>query len=99
MAREPVVLILFHLPPKAPSREVTKLSQRLYGRTVWTWEGRYEYHKDGVLKDLPHRRLGRGAIVLRQRHLGKVRAVLEEFGALAEVRVIRPTREDLRALG
>lgn len=99
MVEDPVVLVLFHLPPGTAAREVTKLSQRLYGRTVHTWKGRYEYHRDGVLETIPHRRLGRGTIVLRKRDWRVVKALLKEFGAKTEVRLIQPTREDLTALG
>lgn len=98
MAEEPVVLVLFHFPPKTAAREVTKLSQQLYGRTVRTWKGRYEYHRDGVLETIPHRRLGRGAIVLRKRDWKTVKELLDEFGAVAETRIIQPTREDTTAL-
>ncbi len=93
-----VVVLVFRLPEGTPSREAVKLSQRLYGRTVSTWSGRYHYHRPGLLEELPHRRLGRGVLLLLARDAEKVRALLGQVRARVEVREIKPTTEDLRVL-
>jgi hypothetical protein len=99
MAREgSVVLLLFHLPEKSPPRVATQLSQRLYGRTVSTWSGKYHYPRPGLLTQIPHRRVGRGALVLWKRDVGKVVTLLGQVGAAAEVREVKPLAEDLREL-
>lgn len=97
-AEGPVVVLIFHLSPGLPPREATKLSQRLYGRTVSTWSGRYHYRRPGVLEGVPHRRLGPGELILWKKDEAKVRALLGQVGAQIEVRTITPLEEDLRAL-
>jgi hypothetical protein len=99
MAREgAVVLLLFHLPERSPATEATKLSQRLYGRTVSTWSGRYHYSRPGLLTQIPHRRIGRGALVLWKRDVEAVLALLGQVEAVVEVREVKPLDEDLREL-
>ncbi len=99
MAREGrVVLLLFHLPEGRAPREATKLSQRLYGRTVTTWAGKYHYERPGILSEAPHRRVGRGALVLWQKDTGRVLELLGQVGARVELREITPLDEDLRVL-
>ena len=93
-----VVLLLFQLPERSPARAATKLSQRLYGRTVSTWSGKYHYPRPGLLTQIPHRRVGRGALVLWRRDVGAVLALLGQVGAKVEVREVTHLDEDLREL-
>jgi hypothetical protein len=93
-----VVIVVFRLPPKVPNLVATRFCQRLYGQSVSSWGGKYRYRRTGVLDGIPHRKLLRGVVLLRESDLGAVRAVLDEFGASVEVRVIQPNPEDRRAL-
>jgi hypothetical protein len=93
-----VVLLIFHLPKGIAPSEATKLSQRLYGRTAITWSGKYRYRRPGLLEGVPHRRVGRGILVLWARDAGKVLQLLGQVRAPTEVRVIEPLPEDLRQL-
>lgn len=93
-----VVIVVFRLPPRVPNLVATRFCQRLYGQSVSSWGGKYRYRRTGVLDGIPHRKLLRGVVVLRESDLSAVRRVLDEFGASVEVRVIQPTPEDRRAL-
>ncbi|MGI0068105.1 MAG: hypothetical protein ACREB9_06785 [Thermoplasmata archaeon] len=93
-----VVIVVFRLPPKVPNLVATKFCQRLYGQAVSSWGGKYRYRRTGVLDGIPHRKLLRGVVILRESDLAAVRQVLTEFGASVEVRVIQPTAEDRLAL-
>jgi hypothetical protein len=93
-----VVILIFRLPPKTPNLSVSKFCQRLYGQSVSSWGGKYRYRRTGVLDGVPHRKLLRGVVMIRRSDADSVLGVLKEFGATTELRVIRPTREDLIAL-
>lgn len=96
---EKVVLLLFQAPARAHRGSMTRLSQKLYGRTVRSPRSAREYAYHGLLDGIPHRRLGRGAMVLFARDLPAVETLLRSYGMKLEVRVILPTVQDRRALG
>lgn len=93
-----VVILLVGLPPKTPQPVANRFVQKFYGQDAITREGHYRYHKVGLLDQIPHRKLRRGAILLREKDRARVEEFLDEWGALREVRVIHPTPEDLEAL-
>ncbi len=93
-----VVVLVFRLPPKLPNVRASQFCQRLYGQSVSSWGGKYRYRRTGVLDRIPHRKLLRGVVLLRQSDVRSVLNVLEAFHAQVEVRVVEPTREDLKAL-
>ncbi len=97
-----VVILVFRLPPKTPPLVSNKFCQRLYGQEVSSWGGRYRYRRAGLLDKIPHRRLGRGVVIVRERDLGTIIEFLSEWKAATEWRAIKPTVEDcdcLRAAG
>ena len=93
-----VLLLVFRLPPKTPNLRTSQFCQRLYGQSVSSWGGKYRYRRKGVLESVPHRKLLRGVVLVRRADAGPVIAVLKEFQAQLEVRVVQPTQEDLAAL-
>ncbi len=92
------IILVFRLPPGTPNSELGRFVKKLYGQETSSWGGKYAYRRKGLLDGLPHRKLLRGVVILRERDLGEVVGFLEEWKAQVEVRSIRPTREDLRAL-
>lgn len=93
-----VRLVILGLPPRTPQPRANRFVQKFYGQDAITRSGRYRYRKAGLLDGLPHRKLRRGVVVLRERDWPKVEAFLRDWGADFEVRVIKPTPEDLSAL-
>ena len=92
-----VILILW-FPPKTPQPTQNRFSQKFYGQDVSTWGGKYEYRRRGILDDLPHRKLRRGVVVLRERDREEVEEFLGRWDINHEIRAITPTEEDAQAL-
>ena len=90
-----VHVVIFHLPPGLPNRELGKFVKKFYGQETSSWGGKYAYRRRGLLDGIPHRKLLRGVVILRQRDLEQVLGFLEEWKAEVEVRRVWPTREDL----
>ncbi len=93
-----VSVVVFRLPTGVPNRELGKFVKKFYGQETSSWGGKYTYRRRGLLDGIPHRKLLRGVVILRQRDLGRVLAFLREWKAEVEVRRVRPTREDLALL-
>jgi hypothetical protein len=92
------VVLVLGLPPKTPQSVANRFVQKFYGQDATTRAGSYHYRKEGLLDTLPHRKLRRGVVILRERDLAKAEAFLKEWGASYEVRVIQPTSKDVSAL-
>jgi hypothetical protein len=92
------VILFVSLPSKTPQPVANRFVQKFYGQDATTRGGSYRYRKEGLLDKIPYRKLRRGVLILRERDLVKVTAFLNEWGARYEVRVIKPTPEDLTEL-
>ena len=97
-AHTPCELVGPRLPPGTPNGEVGKFTKKLYGQATSSWGRKYTYRRPGLLDGISHRKLLRGVVIMRKKDEAKVLAFLEEWKALVEVRGIRPTTEDVRAL-
>ena len=93
-----VSLLVFRLPPGTPNGEVGRFVKKFYGQATSSWKGKYTYRRPGLLDGIPHRKLLRGVVIVRQKDEVKVLTFLEEWKAKVEVRAIRPTAGDLRVL-
>ncbi|MGH9071811.1 MAG: hypothetical protein ACRDX8_11745 [Acidimicrobiales bacterium] len=93
-----VSVVVFRLPPGTPNRELGKFVKKFYGQETSSWKGRYTYRRPGLLDGIPHRKLLRGVVILREKDLAGVLDFLKEWKAQVEVRRIRPTSRDLRIL-
>ncbi|MGI0067066.1 MAG: hypothetical protein ACREB9_01370 [Thermoplasmata archaeon] len=93
-----VVILVLGLPPGTPQPTANRFTQKFYGQDTTTRGGNYRYRKAGLLDSVPHRRLRRGVVILRERDLTRVTRFLDEWKARYEVRVIRPTSDDLSDL-
>lgn len=90
------VIVVLCLPPKTPQSRSNRFVQKFYGQDAST-QGK-SYRKKGLLDGIPHRKLRRGVVILRQNDLPVVEAFLDEWRVPREVRVIRPSEEDVRTL-
>jgi hypothetical protein len=93
-----VNVVIFRLPPGTPNPKLGSFLKKLYGQETSSWQGRYKYRRRGLLDEIPHRKLLRGVVILREKDLEKVLEFLKEWEAQVEVRRIRPTPEDLTML-
>ena len=98
MERFDGAIVVFRLPADMSATGKNRFCQLFYGQDTTTWKGRYSYHRYGFLDDIPHRRLGRGVVIVRIEDAGKVesflRAHLNEF----HIRKIVMTAEDRKLL-
>lgn len=93
-----VAIVLLHLPEGSSNAEHKEFHRRVYGRTTSTWGGKYQYRLQGLLDEIPHVKLYRGAILIRVEHLPMLEKMLQKFSAECIWREIKPWEEDLLAL-
>ena len=92
------ILILYRLPKKIPHNKANQFCKKLYGQNTSSHKGRYSYRIRGLLDDIPHHRLIRGAFIIRTQDIEKVTAFLENFSAEVHIRTIKLTEEDCQIL-
>ena len=91
------ILIAFRLS-EYDKNSASDLVKRLYGQETSSHGGKYRYRRKGLLEGVPHRRLIRGVIVLREEDEKSVVRLLRELGAEVHVRRVELTAEDRKAL-
>jgi len=72
--------------------------QKFYGQDTTTHEGKYKYHRRGLLESIPHIRLIRGVIVVRGVDLGVVVDFLNRYNAELWVWDVTLSLEDEKTL-
>ena len=92
------MIVILGLPSRTPQPWANRFVQKFYGQVAITRGGSYRYRKPGLLDGLPHRKLRRGVVILREQDRAKVEAFLRDWGADFEVRIIQPTPRDASAL-
>ena len=80
------ILLAFSLKPRLRPRDRTRFFRRLYGYVDRSQFGRYRYEREGLLSSIPHVRMIRGVLIIREDDL---EAVQKFRGAVAEVQTRR----------
>ncbi len=93
------IVILFRLPRKADQRHLNQFCKKFYGQDTSSHKGKYRYRRRGLLDSIPHRKLIRGGIIVREKDTDAVLKFLKEFNAEVHVRKVVVTPADKRALG
>ena len=91
-------IILFHFPEKTAHGTINKFMQKFYGQDSTSWNGKYTYHRHGLLESIPHRKLLRGLLILRNEDTAKVINFLEHYSLTMHVREIKLTLDDEKIL-
>ncbi|MGC8726320.1 MAG: hypothetical protein ACP5RS_07100 [Thermoplasmata archaeon] len=91
-------IILFHFNEKTPQVEINKFMQKFYGQDSTSCKGKYVYHRHGFLEDIPHRKLLRGVIILRNEDARMIIEFLKKYNIKLYVREIKLTPDDEEAL-
>jgi hypothetical protein len=91
-------IVIFRLPPRKKNVEVSKFCQRFYGQDTSSGKGKYQYHRQGLLDDIPHRKLLRGVIIIGPNDLEKVLSFLEKYDATVYYREVKLIGEDRKLL-
>lgn len=93
-----VVILVFHLPERMKNSDLGKFVKRFYGQETSTQNGKYRYRRKGILDNIPHRKLLRGVIIIRETDLENVMKLLKQWNAVVYQRKIEPTEEDIKVL-
>ena len=72
--------------------------QKFYGQDSTSWKGKYSYHRHGFLENIPHRKLLRGVIILRNEDTEMVIEFLKKYNLKMYVREIKLTPDDEEVL-
>ena len=91
-------MILFHFPEKTAHGTINKFMQKFYGQDSTSWNGKYKYHRHGLLEGIPHRKLLRGVLILRNEDVAMVLNFLEQYSLTLHVREIKLTLDDEKIL-
>lgn len=89
---------MFRMPPKTTNRIVNKFCKGFYGQDTSSHQGKYRYHRHGLLDDIPHHRLIRQVIITRLEDAEKVIEFLKKHGATIYTRIVELTEEDYKIL-
>jgi hypothetical protein len=76
----------------------TSFGRKLYGYTDKSNNGQYEYHRPGLLDEIPSRKLVRGVVIVREQDADKVIELIKDYNAETYKRKIELTPEDLKTL-
>ena len=88
------VLIAFRLAEYDKNR-ASGLVKRLYGQETRSHGGRYADRRRGLLDGIPHRRLFRGVLILREGDEGGVLELPRRLGAEVHVRRVELAEENI----
>ncbi len=92
-------MILFQFTERTDHNTVNKFMQKFYGQDSTSGNGKYKYHRHGLLESIPHRKLLRGVLILRNEDAGKVLEFLGQYSLTLHVREIKLTQDDEKTLG
>jgi hypothetical protein len=88
-------IVVYRLPPGATQTDRVTFRQRLLGATTSSWQGRYRFHREGLLEEVPHRAVMPGVILVGPDDRAKVEAFLKEWKAVLLVKEVVLETQDL----
>jgi len=77
---------------------LNRFVQKFYGQDATSHGGKYKHHRRGLLEDIPHIRLIRGVVIVREVDLEGVVDFLNQYNAELWVWDIMLSPEDEKAL-
>lgn len=92
-------IVVFRLPPRSNNTKLSKFCQKFYGQDSSSHGGKYQYHRHGLLDDIPHRKLLRGVVIIRTEDVHTVVEFLKPYNAEIHVRTIEFDDEDKEIFG
>jgi len=91
-------IVVFRLPPRTYNTEISKFCQRFYGQNTSSHQGKYIYRRKGLLEEIPHIKLIRGALIVLENDIETIVNFLEAYNAEIHVRTIKLTTDDEKNL-
>jgi len=92
-------LIVFKLFGRARHAEIMRLCRRFYGYTDYSNRGRYRYRRPGFLSRIPHVRVIRNVVLVREEDGPRVVEFLKQHRAEVHEWTVELRPQDARALG
>jgi len=91
-------LICYTLGSRPTVAERTKFRKRFWGYTDFSNKSQYKYHRKGLLSDIPHIKLIRSVIIVRNEDCDRVVDFLKKHNATVFVKSVILTSEDKKKL-
>ena len=92
-------LIAFTVPTGKDRTKASSFAKAFYGQETSSHKGKYRYRRHGLLDDVPHRRLIRGVIIIRNDDVEQVTMFLKQHSAQYYIRIVELTEKDCEELG
>ncbi len=93
------ILIAFTLTTGKNRTKSSAFVKAFYGQETSSHHGKYKYHRNGILDEIPHNKLIRGVIIVKSEDASQVIDFLKKQSAIYYTRIIELTEEDCTALG
>ena len=90
-------LVVFSLKPDLKPTDKTRLFRQWHGYTDRSNFGQYVYTRPGLLSEIPHVHLTRGAVIVRSEDKGRVTRFLRPW-ARVQTRTVLLTKRDQQIL-
>jgi hypothetical protein len=91
-------LICYTLSSRPTVAERTKFRKRFLGYTDFSNKSRYKYYRKGLLSEIPHIKLIRSVVIVRNEDCNQVIAFLKKYNATVFVKSVILTSEDRKKL-
>lgn len=92
-------ILVYALPEGSTQTDRVKFRQRLLGADTSSWEGRYQYHREGLLDEIPHWYVMPGVLLVGPDDRDRVLAFLKEWKALRLAKQVELDSRDLSHIG
>jgi len=92
------VLIAFKVFEHLGNKKAVKFFRELYGYRDYSNNGKYTYHRKGLLDGIPHVKLVRGVIIMNNKDLNTITNFMERFKVEYHVRTVVLTKQDQEML-
>ena len=92
------VLVAFRVMKGSSHALTNQFCKKFYGQDTSSHGGKYRYRRPGFLDDIPHHKLIRGVLVLREKDADRVVKFLDQYNAEIHVRSVTLTKNDIEAL-
>ena len=90
-------IIGYRLEGKTPVKR-TRFNRKFLGYTDKSQYGKFSYSRDGFMEGIPHRKLLRGVMILRNEDVANVLNFLEQYPLTLHVREVKLTLDDEKML-
>ena len=92
-------IVAFRLPKGTDTNTLNKFVRGLFGQDSRSWNGRYKFHRKGIMEEVPFRKFMRGVIIIQESDLDKIILYLSGYKAEYYVGKVIKTSESEISMG